>query len=171
MRISDNCIAIIKQFEGMETKAYPDPGTGGAPWTIGYGHTGNDVRPGTVWNQAQAEAVLKTDLVRFESLVSNALTTVVNQNQFDALVSFCFNVGPGKKGVKDGLLVLKNGNPSSLLRLTNAREFEAAARQFKYWDNAAGRKMRGLTRRRAAEALLYSGQDVATAIKRGLAAA
>lgn len=171
MRISDNCIAIIKQFEGMETKAYPDPGTGGVPWTIGYGHTGNDVRPGTVWNQAQVEAVLKTDLVRFESLVSNALTTVVNQNQFDALVSFCFNVGPGKKGVKDGLLVLKNGNPSSLLRLTNAREFDAAARQFKYWDNAAGRKMRGLTRRRAAEAFLYSGQDVATAIKLGLAAA
>lgn len=171
MRISDNCIAIIKQFEGMETKAYPDPGTGGAPWTIGYGHTGNDVRPGTVWNQAQAEAVLKTDLVRFETLVSNALTTVVNQNQFDALVSFCFNVGPGKKGVKDGLLVLKNGNPSSLLRLTNAREFDAAARQFKYWDNASGRKMRGLTRRRAAEAFLFSGLDVVTAIKRGLAAA
>jgi len=171
VRISDNCISIIKQFEGMETKAYPDPGTGGAPWTIGYGHTGYDVRPGTVWNQAQAEAVLKTDLVRFESLVSNAITTVVNQNQFDALVSFCFNVGPGKKGVKDGLLVLKNGNPSSLLRLTNAREFDAAARQFKYWDNAAGRKMRGLTRRRAAEAFLFSGLDVATAIKRGLAAA
>lgn len=171
MKISDNCIAMIKQFEGLETKAYPDPATGGAPWTIGYGHTGNDVRPGTVWNQAQAEAVLRTDLARFEFLVSNALTTTVNQNQFDALVSFCFNVGPGKKGVKDGLLVLKNGNPSSLLRLTNAREFDAAARQFKYWDNAAGRKLRGLTRRRAAEAFLYSGINVATAIKRGLAAA
>lgn len=171
MKISDNCIAIIKQFEGMETQAYPDPATGGAPWTIGYGHTGNDVRPGTVWNQVQAESVLRTDLARFEFLVNNGLTTTVNQNQFDALVSFCFNVGPGKKGVKDGLLVLKNGNPSSLLRLTNARDFDAAARQFKYWDNAAGRKMRGLTRRRAAEAFLYSGADVSTAIKRGLAAA
>lgn len=171
MKISDNCIAIIKQFEGLETKAYPDPGSGGAPWTIGYGHTGNDVRPGTVWNQAQAESVLKTDIAYFEKLVTNALITTLNQSQFDALVSFCFNVGPGKKGVKDGLLVLKNGNPSSLLRLTNARDFDGAVKQFKYWCNADGKPLKGLIRRRAAEAALYSGDDVATAIKRGLAAA
>ncbi|WP_210487231.1 lysozyme [Pantoea ananatis] len=171
MKTSDNGIALVKAFEGLETKAYPDPATGGAPWTIGYGHTGNDVRPGTVWNQAQAESVLRTDLAYFESLVSNALTTTVNQNQFDALVSFCFNVGPGKKGVKDGLLVLKNGNPSSLLRLTNARDFDGAARQFKYWCNAAGKPMKGLIRRRAAEAALYSGATASDAIAIGKAAA
>lgn len=171
MKISDNGIAVIKHFEGLETKAYPDPATGGAPWTIGYGHTGTDVRPGLVWNEAQAESVLKADLAHFESIVSNALITTVSQAQFDALVSFCFNVGPGRKGVKDGLLVLKNGNPSSLLRLTNARDFDGAVRQFKYWSNANGKPFKGLVRRRAAEAALYAGLDGATAIARGMAAA
>lgn len=171
MKTSTNGLAVIKHFEGLEIEAYPDPGTGGAPWTIGYGHTGDDVLPGLIWNQAQAERALQADLSYFEKLVGNALTSQVTQGQFDALVAFCFNVGPGKKGVKDGLLMLKNGNPSSLLRLTNAREFEAAARQFKYWDNAAGKKLRGLTRRRAAEAYLYAGMDAATAIKLGMAAA
>lgn len=171
MKTSANGLAVIKHFEWLEIEAYPDPGTGGAPWTIGYGHTGSDVRPGLVWNQTQAERALQSDLSYFENLVGNALTTPVSQGQFDALVAFCFNVGPGKKGVKDGLLVLKNGNPSSLLRLTNARDFAGAERQFKYWDNAAGKKLRGLTRRRAAEACLYAGLDGVTAISRGMAAA
>lgn len=171
MKTSANGIAVIKKFEGLETSAYPDPATGGAPWTIGYGHTGTDVRPGLVWNESHAESVLKSDLARFETLVSNALTTSITQGQFDALVSFCFNVGPGRKGVKDGLLVLKNGNPSSLLRLTNARDFDAAVRQFKYWANANGQPMKGLIRRRAAEAGLYAGLNAASAIERGMAAA
>jgi len=171
VKISANCIAVIKHFEGLETKAYPDPASGGAPWTIGYGHTGTDVRPGMVWNEAQAESVLRSDIAKFERIVSNALITAVTQGQFDALVSFCFNVGPGRKGVKDGLLVLKNGNPSSLLRLTNAREFDAAVRQFKYWGNSLGKPMKGLIRRRAAEACLYAGLNAASAIERGMAAA
>lgn len=103
MKISDNGIAVIKHFEGLETKAYPDPATGSAPWTIGYGHTGTDVRPGLVWNEAQAESVLKADLAHFESIVSNALITTISQAQFDVLVSIYFNVGPqGREGWSAG---------------------------------------------------------------------
>ncbi|KMN20312.1 lysozyme [Pseudomonas weihenstephanensis] len=171
MRTSQNGIAVLKYFESCSLKAYPDPATGGAPWTIGWGHTGQEVVRGLIWTQAQADAQLVTDLASRELSVSKAVTAQITQGQFDALVSFLYNVGPGKQGSKDGLLVLKSGNPSSLLRLTNAGDVAGAAAQFKFWNKAAGVPMRGLSRRRSAEAALYAGKSGAAAISIGVAAA
>lgn len=134
-------IDLIKQFEGVRLKAYPDPATGAEPWTIGIGHTGG-VRPGDVITEARAEQLLRQDLGRFE-LAVRKLCPVTTQPQFSALVSFAFNVGEGN--LKD----------STLRRLHNEGDYAGAANQFARWDKAAGKQMLGLTRRRAAEAALY----------------
>lgn len=143
-KISQNGIDLIKSFEGMKLKAYPDPATGGDPWTIGVGHTGPDVHPGLVITEAQADELLRKDLQRFVDAV-NRLCPITTQGQFDALVSFCFNVGDG------------NLKTSTLRRLHNEGAYDAAAMQFARWSRANGKVMKGLTRRRAAEASLYRG--------------
>ncbi len=142
MKISQKGIDLIKQFEGVSLKAYPDPGTGGEPWTIGYGHTGG-VKKGDAITQAQAEDLLRKDLIKFEAGVSNALTAETTQNQFDAMVSLAYNIGLG------------NFTKSTLLRKHNARCWQCAAAQFGVWRNAGGKVMNGLIRRRAAERELY----------------
>lgn len=134
-------IDLIKQFEGVRLKAYPDPATGAEPWTIGIGHTGG-VRPGDVITEARAEQLLRQDLGRFEMAVRK-LCPVTTQPQFDALVSLAFNIGEGN--LKD----------STLRRLHNEGNYAAAAGQFERWNRANGKVMAGLTRRRAAEAALY----------------
>lgn len=134
-------VDLIKRFEGLELKAYPDPGSGGEPYTIGYGHTGG-VTPGMKIDQAQADAYLRGDLRRFERAVS-ALAPKTTQNQFDALVSFAFNLGEG------------NLKSSTLLRKHNAGDYAGAKAEFARWNRASGKVMAGLTRRRAAEADLY----------------
>lgn len=140
---SDKGIALIKEFEGLRLQAYPDPATGGEPWTIGVGHTGG-VRRGDVITEAQADTFLRADLGRFEAAV-NKLAPVTTQDQFDALVSLAFNVGEG------------NLASSTLLRKHNAADYDGAAAEFGRWNKAAGKVMAGLTRRRAAEASLYRG--------------
>ena len=134
-------LALIKSFEGLRLDAYPDPGTGAEPITIGYGHTGG-VKLGARITEAQAEAFLREDLRRFERAVIR-LAPKTTQNQFDALVAFSFNVGEGALG------------GSTLLKLHNAGKYAEAKAQFARWNKAAGRVMNGLTRRRAAEAELY----------------
>jgi lysozyme len=136
-------VALIKEFEGCVLHAYPDPGTGGAPWTIGYGHTGPDVRPGLTWTQVQADAALQHDLTKFELGVNALITRNLTSNQFSALVSFAYNVGIG--ALKD----------STLLRDVNAGNFDAAKYQFGEWVNGANGPLPGLVRRRAAEAELF----------------
>lgn len=140
-------IALIKQFEGLRLKAYPDPGSGGEPWTIGIGTTvypdGRKVRPGDTITEAQAEDFLRHDLARFEAAVSKLVGENATQGQFDALVSFAYNVGP------EAL------RTSTLLRLHNAGDYAGAAGQFARWSKAAGKTLPGLVRRRAAEAALY----------------
>lgn len=137
-------IELIKSFEGLRLKAYPDPATGGEPWTIGVGHTGG-VRPGDVITEARAEQLLRQDVGRFEKAV-NKLAPRTTQNQFDAMVSLAFNVGEG------------NLAKSSVIRKHNAGDFAGAAQSFALWNKAAGKVMAGLTRRRAAEAMLYRKQ-------------
>ena len=92
MRISDHGIDMIKSFEGLVMMAYPDPGTGGEPWTIGYGHTKN-VRPGMMITEDQAEQLLREDVRGFERAVGDLIPIPLSQSEFDALVSFAFNVG------------------------------------------------------------------------------
>lgn len=123
--------------------------------TIGYGHTGTDVLPGMRVTQDQADAILRSDVAKFEAIVNKALTHSVTQGQFDALVSFCFNVGPGKAGAKDGLVTLKNGSPSSLLRKTNSGDIGGAALEFSKWTKANGQELKGLVSRREAEKQVY----------------
>lgn len=142
MTPSINCVNLVKQFEGCSLTAYPDPGTGAAPWTIGYGHTGG-VNPGDVITQDQADAYLLGDLTKFSNSVVALLHVPVTQNQFDALVDFAYNVGPGN---------LAN---STLLRKLNAGDYQGASEQFLVWNKAGGVVMPGLVRRRAAEQALF----------------
>lgn len=144
--ISEKGLALIKSFEGCELTAYPDPGTGGDPWTIGWGHTGPEVRKGLVWTQAQADAALAKDVSRFSAAVDAALRGApTTQGQFDAMVSLAYNIG------------IKAFVESTLLRFHKAGDIVGAAAQFARWNKAAGRVLAGLTRRRAAEAALYRG--------------
>ena len=92
MKTSSNGIEMIKAHEGLVLYAYPDPGTGGEPWTIGYGHT-KGVTPGMRISEEQAEVFLREDLAGFEQAVLNLVPIPLTQSEFDALVSFCFNVG------------------------------------------------------------------------------
>lgn len=142
---SNACTDLIKEFEGVRLKAYPDPATGGKPYTIGVGHTGPEVKLGLVWTMAQVDAALAADLVKFtlgvRALVIKVATT---QHQFDALVSFAFNCG------------LANLKSSTLLRKHLAGDHAGAKLEFAKWNKAAGKVMAGLTRRRAAEAALYA---------------
>lgn len=159
MKTSQNGIAVLKYFENCQLTAYPDPATGGAPWTIGWGHTGPEVVSGLVWTQGNADTQLVTDLASRERSVSSAVTAQLTQGQFDALVDFVYNLGAG------------NFQSSTLLRLVNAGDMDGAVAQFSRWNKAAGVPMRGLARRRAAEAALFTGSSGTNAIAAGVAAA
>jgi GH24 family phage-related lysozyme (muramidase) len=142
-------VALIKRFEGCARlrpdgliEAYPDPATGGAPWTIGWGATGPGIGPATVWTRAECDARLEADIARHAADVERALAGApTTQAQFDALVSFHYNTGAIGR--------------ATLTRLHREGRCEAAAREFARWNKAGGRVLRGLTRRRAAEAELY----------------
>jgi GH24 family phage-related lysozyme (muramidase) len=140
---------LIKQFEGCAKKrpdgkfeAYPDPGTGGDPWTIGWGSTGKDIKRGLVWTQAQCDERFDRHVQEFVRDVNTALAGApATQNQFDALVSFHYNTGAIFK--------------ATLTKLHKAGKYTDAAAEFGKWVNAGGRRMAGLVRRRDAEAALY----------------
>lgn len=167
MQASAECIAICEHYEGLRLTAYPDPKTGAAPWTIGYGHTGPDVHPGLVWTQKQAEDALQADIADAVRQVNQAVTIIgLNQHQFDALVSVVFNVGPGSKW-KDGIIRLKDGGASTLLKFVNAGNYAAAADQFLRWVSPGSSVERGLRRRRTAERALFLGRCVESAIQIG----
>jgi GH24 family phage-related lysozyme (muramidase) len=96
MAVSNEGLELIRQLEGCRLVAYPDPGSGGEPWTVGYGHTGPEVTPGLVISEGQAEAWLLVDVAEAERSVDQLLAGVgLNGWQREALVSFCFNVGAG----------------------------------------------------------------------------
>ena len=142
--------AMICAFEGCARAcgdglfaAYPDPGTGGAPWTIGWGATGRGIGPETRWTRAECDARLDTDIARHAGDVERAVAgAATSQNQFDALVSFHFNTGAIAR--------------ATLTRLHVAGDFAGAQREFARWNHAGGRVLLGLTRRRAGEAALYA---------------
>lgn len=142
MRISDVGIAAITSYEGLRLKAYPDPATGGEPWTIGVGHTGG-VRPGDVITREQSDAFLRADLAHCASAIRRLVRVPLTQGQFDALCSFIFNVGEGAFA------------KSTLLRLLNLRDYDRAADEFLKWRMAAGRVLPGLVKRRVSERKLF----------------
>ena len=142
-------VALIKRFEGCAKKradglieAYPDPASGGDPWTIGWGATGAGIAPGTVWTQSECDARLEADLVRYAAAVARALGDApTTQHQFDALVSFHYNTGAIER--------------ATLTKKHISGDYAGAAAEFARWNKAAGKVMRGLVRRREAEATLY----------------
>jgi len=142
--ISDRGIALIREFEGLRLSAYPDPATGGEPWTIGVGHTGG-VKPGDTCTEAEAIEWLREDCREAEQAIDELVEVELTQDQRDALISFIYNCGAG------------NFKASTLRTLINAGNFDAAAKQFGRWNKGAGKVMAGLTRRREAEAKLFEG--------------
>lgn len=152
--------AIAKKHEGLRLKAYPDPASGGDPWTIGYGHT-RGVRKGDTCTLEQAEAWFEEDWAEAQRVIDKAVTVPLSEKQRDALTSFVFNVGPGRKGVKDGFVQLKNGNQSTMLRKLNAGDYRGAAEQLLLWTRGAGKVMPGLVKRRGEErAYFLAGTDI-----------
>ena len=144
MQTSDKGIALIKQFEGCRLTAYQDSV---GVWTIGYGWTqpvdGKPIRAGMTIKQATAERLLKTGLVSYESDVSRLVKVGLTQGQFDALVSFTYNLGA------------RSLSTSTLLRKLNAGDYAGAADEFLRWNKAGGKVLNGLTRRREAERALF----------------
>ncbi|WP_410694887.1 lysozyme [Citrobacter freundii] len=147
MQTSEKGIKNIKDFEGCSLTAYPDPGTGGAPWTIGYGWThpvdGKPIKPGMTIKQETADRLLKTGLVSYENDVLKMAKVKLTQGQFDALVSFAYNVGS------------RALSTSTLLRKLNDGDVMGAADEFLRWNKAGGKVLTGLTRRREAERALF----------------
>ena len=139
---------LIKRWEGLRLKAYPDPGTGGKPWTIAYGHTRN-VKQGDTCTLDQANAWLSEDMADAYRVIDNAVTVPLTRQQRDALCSFVFNVGGGAF------------QKSTLLKLLNEGNYTGAAGQFDRWNKAGGRVLKGLVNRRKQEkALFLSGTDI-----------
>lgn len=138
-KIGQAGLALIKQFEGCRLAAYQ---CSAGVWTIGYGHTAG-VHKGMKIMQAQADAFLKQDIAKFEKYINNPsyvqFTDKLNQNQFDALVSFAFNLG--------------QGNVKKLCVGRNINQIPSAMQQY---CKAAGKTLPGLQRRRKAEAALYN---------------
>ncbi len=135
-------IDLIKSFEGFRSEAYPDPATGGKPWTIGYGFT-KGVKPGDTITEAEAELRLKEEVATFEAGVRDVCFKPATENQIAAMTSLAYNIG------------LANFRSSTVLRRHNFGETFAAAQACLLWDKANGAVMRGLQRRREAERALY----------------
>ena len=139
MNISNTGIDLIKHFEGCETEAYLCPA--GVP-TIGYGHI-KGVQMGDVITEAQAHEMLVEELDEYESYINDLVTVSLNQNQFDAMVSWVYNLGGG------------NLRASTLLKVLNSGDYSGVPGQIMRWNKAGGRVLEGLTRRRQAEADLF----------------
>lgn len=141
MRTSEKGVSLIKSFEGLRLKSYQDPV---GVWTIGYGAT-RGVTAGMSVSNEQAEGMLQNDINRFEPELDRLVKVPLNQGQWDALMSFVYNLGAANLG------------SSTLLKLLNAGDYAGAADQFLRWNKAGGQVLAGLTKRRAAERALFLG--------------
>lgn len=143
MNISDKGLDLIKSFERCRLVAFkPTPND---VWTIGWGHTGPDVDQHTVWTQQQADEGLVKDVAIAERCVNGCVTEEITQEEFDACVSLCYNIG------------CDAFRKSTLVKLLNAGDHDGAAEQFPRWNKQAGMELAGLTRRREAEKELFEG--------------
>ncbi|MEW9678711.1 lysozyme [Pseudomonas sp. TE50-2] len=141
MRTSQRGLTLIKFYEGLRLQAYQDAV---GVWTIGYGTT-QGVTAGMSISKEQAERMLLKDVQRFEPEMRRLVTAQLNQNQWDALISFTYNLGSA------------NLKSSRLRRLLNTGDYAGAAEQFPRWNKAGGKVLPGLVRRRAAERDLFLG--------------
>jgi lysozyme len=156
----ERAIADIKRHEGFRAEAYPDPATGGAPWTVGFGATGRNIRPGTVWTREEAEEDLIRRVEVLDQQIDASVTVPLTTNQRVALICLTYNIGIGRVDDPDTPENEGSGlRGSTLLRKLNAEDYDGAADQFLRWNRANGRVMRGLTNRREAERELFLTPD------------
>ena len=139
MKISNNGLDLVKHFEGLVLEAYKCPA---GVWTIGYGHT-KDVQPGDSWSEDHADHMLEVEMEEYEKYINDLVEVELNQNQFDAMVSWVYNLGVG------------NLQSSTLLKVLNAGDYAGVPEQIMRWNKAGGKTLEGLTRRRQAEAVLF----------------
>lgn len=168
MKASANMHGVAKHTESCKLRAYPDPKTGGKPWTWGWGSTGPDIGPDKVGTQAEADARFIDDVVKREAVANNAITVPVTQGQFDAIVDMVFNVGPGAKGVRDGIITLKSGLQSTFWRKLSARDYNGARAEIIKWCSPGTSVEHGLKRRRTMDIALWDGKTSAEAIALGM---
>ena len=144
---------LVKPFEGYakrlsdgSCRAYPDPATHGAPWTIGWGCTGVDITPDTVWSQNKAQEELEKHLLYFTSKAIRMSPSLITSGdrRLAAIISFNYNCGLGRYRI------------STLKKRVDARDWEGACEEIVKWNKASGRVLVGLTRRRLAESALLS---------------
>jgi len=141
MKISSNGIELIKVFEGLELEAYK---CAAGVWTIGYGHI-KGVHEGMNITEDTANKMLMEELVEYENYIDQAVTVPLAQCQYDAMVSWVYNLGNG------------NLTSSTLLKVLNSGDYDGVPAQMMRWNKAGGKVLEGLTRRRQAEADLFSG--------------
>ena len=139
-KIGSKGLEMIKHFEGLELKAYQ---CAAGVWTIGYGHT-KGIQPGMVITEETANDMLVEELEEYENYINSMVNCPLSQNQFDALVSWVYNLGPA------------NLQASTLLKVLNAGDYAGVPAQIKRWNKAGGKVLEGLTRRRQAEADLFA---------------
>ena len=143
MKISLEGLALIKKFEGCRLEAYY---CSGGVLTIGYGHTGGVKESDTI-TQEEAEKLLRADVFKFEEYVEDNVMVELDQGQFDALVAWTFNLGPG------------NLRESTMLKRLNEADYASVPSEMKRWNKAGGKTLDGLIRRRNAEALLFQSKE------------
>ena len=143
MKISQEGIALIKKFEGCELEAYKCPA---GVWTIGYGHT-KDVKEGDRINKDEANYLLEEEMIEYEGYINDIVEVPLEQNQFDALTSWVYNLGSS------------NLMSSTMLTLLNEGKYDEVPQQIKRWNKAGGKVLDGLVLRREAEALLFEGKE------------
>jgi len=143
MNISQEGLSLIKKFEGCELEAYK---CAAGVLTIGYGST-KGVKEGDTITQEEADKLLLHEMNEYEGYINDSVTVDLKQNQFDALVSWVFNLGPA------------NLKASTMLKVLNNKEYDDVPAQIKRWNKAGGKVLQGLIRRREAEALLFEGKE------------
>jgi lysozyme len=149
MKINEAGLKIIREYEGLRLEAYLCPSN---KWTIGFGNTfykdGSPVRKGDTITREDAEGLLLHVVNDFADQVSNAVQVSLTSNQFSAIVSLVFNIGPG------------NFRSSTLLRKLNAGDYHGASEEFGKWCYSNGTRLRGLIKRRKEEQKLFVQNDV-----------
>lgn len=150
MKPSQKCINLVKQFEGFSATPYLCPA---GVWTIGYGHTEGVTEESAPITEPEACDLLAGDLEKYSAAVNRLVKVPLKQHQFDALVSFAYNVGTDE----DADTIAEGLGDSTLLAKLNQGFYEAAAREFLKWTKSKGRILGGLVKRRAAEQALFMG--------------
>ncbi len=140
MRLNEQGLSLLKEFEGCKLTAYRDIV---GVLTVGYGHTGPDVKAGMTINQDRAEQLLRRDVAKFEAGVETLVDIPISDNEFSALVCLAYNIG------------LNAFKASTLLKKLNLKDISGAADEFLRWNKAGGKVVAGLTRRRKAERELF----------------